>query len=63
MRRYPGVRLVAYDHPRWRRVGAWTCYIVTVFRQGRWYNDVCTGEFAWALECWKKECEYRKGKA
>ena len=63
MRRHPGVQLVAYDHPRWHRVGKWTSYALRVFRDGRWFDDISTRYFAGALNAWKEECEYRKGKA
>lgn len=57
MRRRPGVWLVAHDNPRSGKVGASTHYTVKIRgADGHWYHNYNTHFFAWALECWKKEC-------
>lgn len=57
MRRVRGVRLIAID--RRARHFSWTTYVVMVWRDGRWSTSVTTGEFKWALQCYRQSARER----
>ena len=61
MRRRPGIWLCAYDRPgKPRKIAPSTTYYVWIRKgDGSWYANYNTGDFAWALRCWKEEVAWK----